>query len=410
MGDLANEFSWSRSRDGAFQECMRRYFSHSSGAGGGWAAAVAPEVRRLYILKQLASGQQWAGRTVHDAIELALHGLRDGRSMPVEPFVADVIERMRGEWRSSRDGRYREIPKTTALFEHEYQVDLKPEAWQALRENVATCLRNFFRLPLLAEIRRTSPEHWSIEHWSKVFDFEGTQVWVAPDLGFWTSDGRPELRSPRGPAGEEARALHGQDRLAPLIDRLVTHADHATVGFARRRPDLEHLAARGDRVAGAYGLEPADLVDAGRAHARHAMDQALDGEPERDADRLPAARDQASVDRGRGSGLVHVEGLRVVLLPEGDDLVAREGVRAELERVARLEILEIEGHGPAAYPVRRDGVNVTGSDRTPRNTIEGSHVRSPGARARSPRRRTAAAMAIWPSSRASGAPTQKWAP
>ena len=61
-----------------------------------------------------------------------------------------------------------------------------------------------------------------------------------------------------------------------------------------------------------------------------------------------------------------MEGLRVVLLPEGDDLVAREGVRAELERVASLEILEIEGHGPAAYPVRRDGVNVTGSDRTPR--------------------------------------------
>src|SRR5947209_255184 len=90
MGDLANEFSWSRSRDGAFQECKRRYFYHYYGAWGGWDAAVAPEVRRLYILKQLASRQQWAGRTVHDAIELALHGLRDGRSMPVEPFVADV--------------------------------------------------------------------------------------------------------------------------------------------------------------------------------------------------------------------------------------------------------------------------------------------------------------------------------
>src|SRR5207249_4251985 len=84
-------------------------------------------------------------------------GLRDGRSMPVEPFVADVIERMRGEWRSSRDGRYREIPKTTALFEHEHQVDLKPEAWQALRENAATRLRNSFRPPPLADLRRTSP-------------------------------------------------------------------------------------------------------------------------------------------------------------------------------------------------------------------------------------------------------------
>jgi hypothetical protein len=48
--------------------------------------------------------------------------------------------------------------------------------WQALRSSVVTCLRNFFRLPLLEAVRKTTPEHWSIEHWSKVFDFEGTPV------------------------------------------------------------------------------------------------------------------------------------------------------------------------------------------------------------------------------------------
>jgi hypothetical protein len=190
MGELTNEFSWSRSRDGAFQECRRKYYYHYYGAWGGWDATAPEEIRRLYILKQLSSRQQWAGRVVHDSIELALHGLREGRTMPVEPFIADVVERMRGEWRSSRAGRYRDNPKTVALFEHEYRVELKPEAWQALSQNVATCLRNFFRLPLLAEVLKTSPEHWSIEHWSKVFDFEGTAVWVAPDFGFWSAEGR----------------------------------------------------------------------------------------------------------------------------------------------------------------------------------------------------------------------------
>lgn len=189
-GELTNEFSWSRSRDGAFQECRRKYYYHYYGAWGGWEPGAPEEVRRLYVLKQLMSRQQWAGRAVHDAIELALHGLRDARAIPVEPFVADVIERMRADWRSSRAGRYREAPKTVGLFEHEYHLELSREAWQALSQNVATCLRNFFRLPLLAEIRRTSPEHWSIEHWSKVFDFEGTPVWVAPDFGFWTPEGR----------------------------------------------------------------------------------------------------------------------------------------------------------------------------------------------------------------------------
>jgi len=192
MADLVNEFSWSRSRDASFQECRRRYFYHYYGAWGGWEATADPLTRRLYVLKQLATRQMWAGRVVHDAIEMALHVFRQGHDVPVEPFVADVIERMRADWRSSRAGRYRDSPKTVALFEHEYAVDLKPEVWQAMSRNVATCLRNFFRLDLVARIRTTSPEHWSIEHWSKIFDFEGTPIWIAPDFGFW-DDGRLAL-------------------------------------------------------------------------------------------------------------------------------------------------------------------------------------------------------------------------
>ena len=193
MGELTNDFSWSRSRDATFQECRRKYYLHYYGAWGGWAADAAADLRLLYVLKQLASRQMWGGRAVHDAIELALQIYKQGRDVPVEPFVADVIERMRGEWRSSRDGRYRDNPKTLALFEHEYAVELKREVWQALSRNVSTCLRNFFRLPLLAAIRKTPPEHWSIEHWSKVFEFEGTPVWIAPDFGFWNDGGRLTL-------------------------------------------------------------------------------------------------------------------------------------------------------------------------------------------------------------------------
>jgi hypothetical protein len=193
MPDLTNDFSWSRSRDNVFSECKRRYFYHYYGAWGGWEAGAPEEVRRLYVLKQLASRQMWGGRVVHDAIEMALHIFGAGRDVPVEPFIADVVQRMRGDWRSSRDGRYRDNPKTLALFEHEYTLDLKPEVWQALSRNVTSCLRNFFRLPLLAEIRKTASEHWSIEHWSKVLDFEGTPIWIAPDFGFWTDEGRLAL-------------------------------------------------------------------------------------------------------------------------------------------------------------------------------------------------------------------------
>src|SRR5947207_1543270 len=92
MADLSNEFSWSRSRDATFQDCRRKYYLHYYGAWGGWAADAAADVRLLYVLKQLASRQMWGGRVVHDAIEMALHVYQQGRDVPVEPFVADVIE------------------------------------------------------------------------------------------------------------------------------------------------------------------------------------------------------------------------------------------------------------------------------------------------------------------------------
>lgn len=193
MADLTNDFSWSRSRDGCFEDCKRRYYYQYYGSWGGWASDASPDVRRLYILKQLASRQMWAGRIVHDAIELALNVYREGGEIPVEPFVRDAIERMRAEWRSSKSGHYREKPKTTALFEHEYHVDLRDDVWRMVAASVQMCLRNFFKLPLLASIRQTSSAHWSIEHWSKTFDFEGTPVWSAPDFGYWTPEGRLAL-------------------------------------------------------------------------------------------------------------------------------------------------------------------------------------------------------------------------
>src|SRR5712691_2869496 len=158
---------------------------------------------------------------------------------------------------------------------------------------------------------------------------------------------------PRGLAGEQAHADHAQHRLAALVDGLVAHTHDAAVGLARRRPHVDDFAAGRDGVARTHRLEPADLVHARRAHAGDAVDEALHDETERDAGGLPAAGDEPSVDRAGGGRLVHVEKLGVVLPGEGDDLVARERVRAEPVRLARREVLEIEhGHGSEAYPTR----------------------------------------------------------
>ena len=79
MAELANVFSWSRSRGGMFEECRRRYYYHYYGAWGGWDPGAPDEVRRLYVLKQLTGRQGWAGRVVHEAVGLIFWDARAQR-------------------------------------------------------------------------------------------------------------------------------------------------------------------------------------------------------------------------------------------------------------------------------------------------------------------------------------------
>ncbi|HEX7786523.1 MAG TPA: PD-(D/E)XK nuclease family protein [Methylomirabilota bacterium] len=193
MADLANEFSWSRTRDNAFQECRRRYYYQYYGAWGGWAADSDPLVRRLYILKQLATRQMWAGRLVHEAIERALLALRDGHGLSEASLIEHTVRQMREEWKGSRDGVYRESPKRPSLFEHEYAVAIRDTEWQALRDHVVRCLRNFHRLAVLGEIKRTPTERWIFIEDIGSFPFEGTRVFTAPDFGYWSHADRLQL-------------------------------------------------------------------------------------------------------------------------------------------------------------------------------------------------------------------------
>ena len=194
MADLANVFSWSRSRANMFEDCRRRYYYHYYGAWGGWEATAPPDVRRLYVLKQLTGRQGWAGRTVHAAVELVLRALHAGEELSEERLIEDTVRRMREEWRFSRRGGYRERPKdAVALFEHEYGVAVSDQGWQVLRDHVGRCLRNFYRLPLFEEIRRTPRERWILIEDVRAFEFEGTPIYAAPDFGYWTRDDRLAL-------------------------------------------------------------------------------------------------------------------------------------------------------------------------------------------------------------------------
>ena len=149
----------------------------------------------------------WAGRLVHEAIERVLLAVRDGYALSEASLIEATVSQMREEWKGSRAGVYRESPKRAGLFEHEYGVPVRDSEWQALRDHVMRCLRNFHRLPLLADIKGTAVERWIMIEDIGSFPFEGTTLFAAPDFGYWNDADRLQLVDWKTGGGGEGAAL-----------------------------------------------------------------------------------------------------------------------------------------------------------------------------------------------------------
>src|ERR1700694_2311111 len=78
---LTNDFSWSKSRDDKFQQCLRAYYLHYYKSWGGWDEEAPAEARGLYLLKKLSNRFSWAGAVGHEAICHVLIGIRFGRNI-----------------------------------------------------------------------------------------------------------------------------------------------------------------------------------------------------------------------------------------------------------------------------------------------------------------------------------------
>jgi hypothetical protein len=249
VAELRNEFSWSRTRDAAFQECRRRYYYQYYGSWGGWDELADPVTRTLYMLKQLGTRHMWAGRLVHEAVERGLLALREGYAISEASLIEDTVRQMRGEWRASRSGAYRQAPKRGGLFEHQYAVPVRDGEWQALRDHVVRCLRNFHRLPLVADIMRTPTYRWTLIEDVGSFSFEGTTIIAAPDFGYWNGADRLQLVDWKtGGNGEDASlqlggyALYALEVMRvdlPRVDLLEVNLREARV--TSHRWDVEML-------------------------------------------------------------------------------------------------------------------------------------------------------------------------
>jgi len=117
-------------------------------------------------------------------------------------------------------------------------------------------------------------------------------------------------------------------------------------GFA----DAGHAEPRAERVPRAHRLEPAQLVDAARPHARHVVDEAAHEQSHEERGGVPAAGDQPAVDRLFGRFNAGMERLRVEPARELEDLLLADDLLAQLEHLTFAEVLQIAGHARHSTP------------------------------------------------------------
>jgi hypothetical protein len=161
MAEFKNDFSWSKTRDEVFRTCPRQYWFAYYGYWDGWLASAPDRTRQIYVLKNLKNRHIWAGEKVHECIQRSLNNIRRGISvLPVDEIVTITLDQMRADYRSSKAKNYWKKPKTCALFEHEYEIEVTDEEWKETAGHVEAWLRNFYASDIYDGLKSHPKEEW----------------------------------------------------------------------------------------------------------------------------------------------------------------------------------------------------------------------------------------------------------
>jgi len=189
MTELKNEFFWSKTRNEVFKTCPRQYWFSYYGYWNGWLENAPERTRQIYVLKNLKNRQMWAGEKIHECIQRSLNNIRRGiKVLSIDEIVSITLDQMRAEFRSSRSKNYWKNPKTCALFEHEYELEVSDEQWKELARDVETCLRNFYASDIYDGLRSHQKEEWlEVEEFSS-FSMDNVRITLAIDCAIRQSD------------------------------------------------------------------------------------------------------------------------------------------------------------------------------------------------------------------------------
>ncbi|MEO0814629.1 MAG: PD-(D/E)XK nuclease family protein, partial [Myxococcota bacterium] len=233
------------SRDKRLKTCLRRYYYQHYASRGGGGAEASEQQRELYVLKWLRNRYMWVGEIVHELVQYALEDFRARAQVDPERLIRRGVQRMRVQYSESLHRRYRERPRLACgLFEHEYDEPISREEWRDARDRMERCLRNFFTLPLVEEIRATPAYQWLALEDASTFIVDGARILVKPDFAWRDEEGRVHLVDWKTgiarPEDERLQlavyAILGQREWGARSGELVGHAAYLESGEVRDFP------------------------------------------------------------------------------------------------------------------------------------------------------------------------------
>lgn len=254
MVDFVNRFSWSFTRQSAFEACKRRYYYRYYGQWGGWKSEAAAEAQLCYRLGKMKNLPMLTGTIVHEQIGALLKSIRQGRAYSLEQLKMGAAGKLALAIRESQERRWLRDPKrNTNLFEHYYRGGIPAEAVTATEEHVLGCLERFFSSGVLDVIKRSERREWRIEERAE-WEIDGIPVMAIADFALVT-EGRLVIYDWK--TGKDDEAYDAQLGVYGL-------AAHEVWGYAAEQVVLR-LLYLGDGGLKEHALDEAQAGDARRA-------------------------------------------------------------------------------------------------------------------------------------------------
>ena len=181
--EFKNRFSWSFSRDNAFNACKRKYYYSYYGSWGGWNKDADELSKKLYLLNKMSSLPMLAGTIVHDEVERTLKAVRYGRNADIVKSKQNVIKVFKQSWAQSKNKDWEDNPKwKTNLFEHFYNQKPTDEALLDIRDLMLNSIDGFFASDSYRFIQTMSDSQWLAIEDLDSFEVHGAKLWVKLDF------------------------------------------------------------------------------------------------------------------------------------------------------------------------------------------------------------------------------------